>query len=77
MLHLIALSLKQAEAKPDGLRPLNIVVPADHHKTDKWRPNMVAQVPTPKQFPSLKKTLNPNQELYVFPRHIPVFHPSA
>jgi hypothetical protein len=54
MLHLIALSRKQAEAKPEGFRPLNIVVPTDQHKTDEWRPNMAQHVPTPKQYPSFK-----------------------
>jgi hypothetical protein len=49
------LSLKQAEAIPGGLRPLNIVVRADpHNNTEEWRPNMAAKVPIPKQFPSFK-----------------------
>jgi len=55
ILHLISLSHKQAQAKPEGLRPLNIVVPADpHNKTQEWRTNMKAKVPNPKQFPSFK-----------------------
>jgi hypothetical protein len=42
MLHLISLSLKRADAKPEGLRPLNIVMPADLQNTQKngaptWR----------------------------------------
>jgi hypothetical protein len=32
MLHLISLSLKQAEVKPEGLRPINIVMHADPYK---------------------------------------------
>ena len=55
ILHLISLSLKQAEAKPESLRPLNIVVPADqYNQTEKWRHNMAAKIPNPKQFASLK-----------------------
>ena len=50
----ISLSLKQTETKHEFLHPLNIVVPADEHKTEEWRPNMAAQVPSPKQFPSFK-----------------------
>ena len=55
ILHLISLSLKQAQAKPDGLRPLNVVVPADpHNQTEEWKRNMAAKVPNPKQFPAFK-----------------------
>jgi len=55
ILHLISHSLKQAEAKPEGLRPLNVVVPADpHNQTEEWRHNMAAKIPNPKQFLSLK-----------------------
>jgi hypothetical protein len=53
-LHLISLSLKKAEAKPEGLRPLNIVVLADQHRADKWYLKMAAQVPKTKQSPSFK-----------------------
>jgi hypothetical protein len=54
-LYLISLSLKQIEAKPEGLRLLNIVVLADpHNNTEESRPNMAAQVPSHKQFPSFK-----------------------
>jgi len=54
-LHLISLSFKQVEAIPEGLRPLNIVMPADpHNQTEEWRHKMAAQVPNPKQFPSFK-----------------------
>jgi len=43
------------EAKTEGLRPLNIVMPAvPHNQTEEWRTNMAAQVPSPKQFPSFK-----------------------
>jgi len=51
-LHLISLSLKQVEAKPEGLRPHNTVTPADpHNQTEEWLTNMAAQLPSPKQFP--------------------------
>jgi len=54
-LRLISPSLKQVQAKPQGLHPLNIVVSADqHNQTEEWRINMAAQVPNPKQFPSFK-----------------------
>jgi hypothetical protein len=50
-LHLISLSLKQAQAKPEGLRPLNVVVPADpHNQTEEWRHNMAEQLQNSKQF---------------------------
>jgi hypothetical protein len=46
MLHLVLLSLKLDEDKPEGLRPFNIVVPAHpHNKIDEWHPNMAAQIP--------------------------------
>jgi len=52
---MISSSLKQVEAKPEDLRPLNIVMPADpHNQTEEWRQNMAAQVPSPYQFPSFK-----------------------
>jgi len=54
-LHLISLSLKQVEAKPEDLHPLNIVVPADaHNQTEEWRHNMAAKIPNTKQFASFK-----------------------
>ena len=54
-MHLISLSFKQVEAKFEGLRPLNIVMPADpHNQTEEWRHNMAAKVPSPNQFPSFK-----------------------
>jgi len=55
ILHLISLSLKQVEAKPEDLHPLNIVVPADaHNQTEEWRQNMVAKIPNSKQIASFK-----------------------
>ena len=55
ILHLIPLSLKQAQAKPEGPRPLKVLVPAvPHNQTEEWRHNMAAKVPTPKQFPSFE-----------------------
>jgi hypothetical protein len=54
-LQLDSSSFKQVEAKPEGLRPLNIVMPADpHNQTEEWRHNMAAQAPSPNQFPSFK-----------------------
>jgi len=54
-LRLISLSHKQVETKPEGLRPLNIVMPADpHNQTEEWRTNMAAQAPNPKQTASFK-----------------------
>jgi hypothetical protein len=54
-LYPISLSFKQVEAKTEGLRPLNIVMPADpHNQTEEWRTNMAAHVPSPNQFPSFK-----------------------
>jgi hypothetical protein len=77
-LHLISLSLKQAEAKPEVLRPLNIVVPADApNQTEEWRKNMAAKIPNPKQFHSLKMTLNTIQLLNILARYFPVFHSSG
>jgi hypothetical protein len=50
MLQLNSLSLKEDEDKPEGLRPIKIVVPADpHNKIDESHPNMTAQVSSPKQ----------------------------
>jgi hypothetical protein len=55
ILHPISLSLKQVEAKPEGLRPLTILVPVDqHNQLEKWHHKVAAQVPLPKQFPSFK-----------------------
>ena len=55
ILHLIPLSLKQAQAKPESFRPFNDVVPADHrNQTEEWRNNMATKVPNPKQFLSFK-----------------------
>jgi len=68
-LHLISLSLKQAEAKPEGLRPLNVVVPADApNQTEEWRNNMAAKITNPKQFLSLKMTLNTIRLLNILAR---------
>ena len=54
-MYLISLSLKQVEAKTEGLRPLNIVMSAaPHNQTEEWRTNMAAQVPSPIQFPLFK-----------------------
>jgi hypothetical protein len=67
MLHLISLSLKQAEAKPEGLRPLNTVVPADpHNQTEEWRPKMAAKVPNSKQFPPFKNDTKSEQGIKCF-----------
>ena len=53
--HLISLSHKQAQAKPESLPPPNNVLPVDDHKHPKdWRHNMAAEVPNPKQFASFK-----------------------
>jgi len=53
--NLISLSLKQAEAKPEGFRPLNTGVPADpHNQAEYCRQNMAAQVPNPKTYASFK-----------------------
>jgi hypothetical protein len=47
--------LGQAQAKLEGLRPLNIVVSADrHHKAEEWLPNMEARISNPKLYPVLK-----------------------
>lgn len=44
-----------AQAKPEGLRPLNIAVPAvPQNTTEEWRPNMAARIPGPKHFPVFK-----------------------
>ena len=52
---LIRLSLEQAQAKAEGLRPLNIAVPANpQNATEKWLPKMAALIPSPKHFPVLK-----------------------
>jgi len=49
-LHLISHSLKQAENKPEGLRALYVVVPADqHNQTEEWRHNMAPKYQNPKQ----------------------------
>ena len=53
ILHLISLSFKQVEAKLEGLRPRNIVMPADpHNQTEEWRQNMAAQVRIPNEIAS-------------------------
>ena len=54
-MRLISLSFKQVEAKTEGLRPLNIVMPADlQHQTEELRHNMATEVQNPNQFPSFK-----------------------
>ena len=59
-MYLISLSLKQVEAKTEGLRPLNIVMPAaPHNQTEEWRTNMAVQVPSPNQFPLFKNGTKP------------------
>jgi len=71
MLHLILLSLKLDEDKPESLRPFNIVVPAHpHNKIDEWHPNMAAQVPSLNNSLNSKMTLNPNEVLNVLPRYV-------
>jgi hypothetical protein len=43
--------LEQAQTKLEGLRPLNIVVPAGpQNTTEEWNPKMAAQLPIPKYF---------------------------
>jgi len=61
------LSLKQVEAKHEGLRPLNVVVPADQHNQVKKRHHKVAaKVPNPKQFPSLKNDTKSEKAIKCF-----------
>ena len=75
ILHLIPLSLKQAQAKPESFRPFNDVVPADHrNQTEEWRNNMAEKVPNPKNYFHSKMTLNTNQVLNVLPIYVSVFH---
>jgi hypothetical protein len=62
------MSFQQVEAEPEGLRPLNIVMPADpHNQTEEWRTNMAAQVPSPIQFPSFKNGTKSEPGIKYFP----------
>jgi len=77
-LHLISLLFKQVKAKPEGLRPLNIVTPADpHNQTEEWRHNMAAQVPSPNPFSSFKNGTKSEPGFKFFKKYLSVFHPSA
>jgi hypothetical protein len=74
-LHLISHSLKHVEDKPEGLRPLNVVVPADpHNQTEEWRHNMAAKIPNTKQFASFKNDTKYEPGVKCLPRYVSVFH---
>ena len=65
-------------AKPEGLRPLNIVMPADpHNQTEEWRNNMATQVQNLNQLPSFKNGNNSEPGTKFFKEYFSVFHPSA
>jgi hypothetical protein len=61
------MSLEQAQARPDDLHSLNILVPADpRHTAEEWNTIMGARTPSPKHLPGFSNGIKPQTGKIIF-----------